>query len=124
MEFRIAEQPAPSKVRLFEHVAEEALLSYGVPAEWLPDVRQANEDTLLQLADHLPSEAAEALLELAPGGKPQDAQPAATAVCTTAAAQKAADRAARSHGFRSFRSPRCPAPLPGDAQRRGAATCP
>ena len=55
---------------MFEHVAEETLLSYGVPAEWLQDVRQANEDTLLTLADHLPSEAAEALLELATGGKP------------------------------------------------------
>ena len=73
-----AAQPGPPKARLFEHVAEEALLSYGVPAEWLPDVRQANEDTLLQLADHLPSEAAEALLELATGGKPQVAPPAAT----------------------------------------------
>jgi hypothetical protein len=65
-----AAQPTPPKARLFEHVAEEALLSYGVPAEWLPEVRQANEDTLLTLADHLPSEAAEALLELATGGKP------------------------------------------------------
>ena len=73
-----AAQPVPPKARLFEHVAEEALLSYGVPAEWLHDVRQANEDTLLTLADHLPSEAAEALLELATGGKPQVAQPVAT----------------------------------------------
>src|SRR5262247_1336817 len=71
-----AAQPAPPKARLFEHVAEEALLSYGVPTEWLPDVRQANEDTLLTLADHLPSEAAEALLELATGGRPQVAPPA------------------------------------------------
>jgi hypothetical protein len=52
-----AAQPAPPRGLLFEHVAEEALLSYGVPAEWLPDVRQANEDTLLTLADHLPSAA-------------------------------------------------------------------
>ena len=29
----------------------------------LADVRGANEDTLLELADHLPSEAAEALLD-------------------------------------------------------------
>jgi hypothetical protein len=71
-------QPAAPKAPLFEHVAEAALLSYGVPAEWLPDVRQANEDTLLTLADHLPSEAAEALLELATGGKPQVAPPVAT----------------------------------------------
>jgi hypothetical protein len=46
----------------------------------LPDVCQANEDTLLTLADHLPSEAAEALLELATGGKPQAAPPVATGV--------------------------------------------
>jgi hypothetical protein len=69
-----AEHPATPKTRLFEHIAEEALLSYGVPAEWLYDVRQANEDTLLTLTDHLPSEAAEALLELATGGKPPTAQ--------------------------------------------------
>jgi hypothetical protein len=37
----------------------------------LRDVREADEDSLLSLADHLPSEAAEALLELATGGKPQ-----------------------------------------------------
>jgi hypothetical protein len=36
-----AAQPASPKARLFEHVAEETLLSYGVPAEWLQDVRQA-----------------------------------------------------------------------------------
>src|SRR5262249_6748522 len=73
-----AAQLTPPKARLFEHVAEDTLLHYGVPVEWLPDVRQANEDTLLTLADHLPSEAAEALLELATGGKPQ-AAPAAAA---------------------------------------------
>jgi hypothetical protein len=28
-----AAQPAPPKMRLFEHIAEEARLSYGVPAE-------------------------------------------------------------------------------------------
>src|SRR5690606_10811764 len=44
---------------------------YGVPADWLADVKQADEDSLLTLAEHLPAEAAEALLELATGGKPQ-----------------------------------------------------
>jgi len=73
-----AGQPTPPKARLFDHVADDALLRHGVPAEWLHDVRQASEDTLLKLADHLPSEAAEALLELATGGKPQVAQPVAT----------------------------------------------
>jgi hypothetical protein len=42
-----------------------------VPAEWLEDVRQATEDTLFELADHLPAEVAEALLELATGGSPR-----------------------------------------------------
>ena len=59
------------KPLLFELVAEKELLGYGVPAEWIDDVRQANEDTLLDLADHLPDEAAEALLELATGGRPE-----------------------------------------------------
>jgi mRNA-degrading endonuclease RelE of RelBE toxin-antitoxin system len=71
-----AEQSASPKAPLFDHVAEEALLSYGVPAEWLHDVRQATEDTLLILADHLPSEAAEGLLELATGGRPPTPKPA------------------------------------------------
>ena len=52
-------------------MADDVLLGYGVPAEWLNDVRAATEDTLLAVADHLPGEAAEALLELATGGKPR-----------------------------------------------------
>ncbi|BBJ22705.1 3'-5' exonuclease [Candidatus Nitrotoga sp. AM1P] len=70
-------QYAAAKPRLFAHVAEEVLLSYGVPEEWLPDVQQADEDSLLDLAEHLPGEAAEALLELATGGKPQVVPPIA-----------------------------------------------
>lgn len=66
-----AKEQAQAKARLFEHVAEETLLSYGVPSEWMADVRQADEDSILTLADHLPAEAAEALLELATGGTPQ-----------------------------------------------------
>jgi len=51
-----------------------------VPAEWVADVLAATEDTLFRLADHLPHEAAEALLELATGGKPKpsDQSPATT----------------------------------------------
>ena len=73
----VAERVA-AKPRLFEQVADQELLNYGVPQEWLADVRQANEDTLLTLADHLPGEAAEALLELATGGKPKLAPPTPT----------------------------------------------
>lgn len=61
------------KPRLFAKKSDAELLGYGVPPEWLDDVRQANEDSLLVLADHLPREAAEALLEIAVGGKPQAA---------------------------------------------------
>nr|WP_019568948.1 3'-5' exonuclease [Thioalkalivibrio sp. ALMg13-2] len=68
----VAQDPAEAaKPRLFEEIAEEALLGYGVPTDWMDDVRQANEDTLLELAEHLPAEAAEALLELATGGNPE-----------------------------------------------------
>lgn len=64
---------APAKPMLFADVPDEDLLKYGVPAEWLVDVKRADEDSLLELADHLPAEAAEALLELATGGRPQPA---------------------------------------------------
>lgn len=62
---------ATTKPLLFADRSDEELLRYGVPPEWLADVRQVDEDGLLDLADHLPGEAAEALLELATGGHPQ-----------------------------------------------------
>ncbi len=62
--------PVPAKPLLFHGIGDEALLGYGVPAEWLADVRAATEDTLFDLAVHLPQEAAEALLDLATGVKP------------------------------------------------------
>ncbi len=65
------EAATPVKPRLFAKLSDDELLSYGVPAEWIADVRQANEHSLLSLTDHLPSEAAESLLELATGGKPR-----------------------------------------------------
>ena len=67
----LEERPAPQKAALFENVSEDELLGFGLPAEWLEDVRKADEDRLLEIADHLPGEAAEALLELATGGRPQ-----------------------------------------------------
>lgn len=56
---------------LFSGVSDDELLSFGVPTEWLADVKQATESSLLALTDHLPAEASEALLELATGGKPR-----------------------------------------------------
>jgi mRNA-degrading endonuclease RelE of RelBE toxin-antitoxin system len=62
--------------RLFIKYSDEVLLSYGVPPEWLNDVREATEETIFTLTDHLPAEASEALLELATGNIPVIAQPA------------------------------------------------
>ena len=76
-----APKPAPAKKLLFTKTSDDDLLSYGVPVEWMNDVRQATDDTLLTLADYLPGEAAEALLELATGGKPR--MPPAVAVAVS-----------------------------------------
>lgn len=62
-----AVEPQP----LFSTITDDALLSYGVPQEWLADVRSATEATLFDVAEHLPREAAEALLDLAVGVTPQ-----------------------------------------------------
>lgn len=64
-------QPVAAPNPLFGDRSDEELLGYGVPLEWLDDVKRADEEGLLALADHLPAEAAEALLELATGGAPQ-----------------------------------------------------
>ena len=63
------ERKAPAQL-LFEDMSEDDLLAYGVPPEWMADVKAATEDSVLELADHLPAEAAEALLELATGNTP------------------------------------------------------
>src|SRR5579885_1075865 len=64
---------------LFAGRSDDELLGYGVPPEWLSDVRRASsQDALLALVDHLPVEAAEALLELATGGQPRPVPPPIT----------------------------------------------
>lgn len=68
---RFVEAEAPPKPKLFDTYSDDDLLQYGVPEEWLDDVKAADEDRILEVADHLPGEAAEALLELATGGIPQ-----------------------------------------------------
>lgn len=64
-------QPAVSQKMLFQQVSDESLLGYGVPPEWLDEVKRATETTLLELVDHLPREASEALLDLATGATPK-----------------------------------------------------
>ena len=78
-EIVLAPKPAVAINPLFADRSDDELLGYGVPSEWLGDVKLATEDTLLALADHLPAEAAEALLELATGGKPRTPQPTVAA---------------------------------------------
>lgn len=65
----------PAPLALFSAASDDELLDYGVPPEWLADVRAATEDTIFDLAEHLPREAAEALLDLAVGEKPVIHQP-------------------------------------------------
>jgi hypothetical protein len=57
---------------IFARISDEELLSYGVPKDWLEDVKAATtEDSLLDLAQHLPAEASEALLMVAIGETPK-----------------------------------------------------
>ncbi len=68
-------EPATSKEKaaaapaLFSALDDDALLSIGVPADWLVDVRAASEDGFFALTAHLPAEASEALLEYAATGR-------------------------------------------------------
>ena len=64
--------PAPAaKPKLFDNLRKFELMAFGVPEEWVNDVRLATEDTLFDIISHLPQEAQEALLKLAVGEKPE-----------------------------------------------------
>ena len=68
-------QAPKSQKKLFDSISADTLLGYGVPSEWLADVQRADEDSLFEVAEHLPTEAAEALLCLAAGETPKVAAP-------------------------------------------------
>jgi hypothetical protein len=77
-----ADEPAaaPAPAPLFARLTEGDLLAVGVPQDWLRPVLAASEDGFYALADHLPAEAAEALLEYAAVGvlrRPEPVVPAA-----------------------------------------------
>ena len=55
--------------KLFEQVPDATLLRIGVPTDWIADVKSADEDHFFHIAEHLPAEAAEALLQIAAGGE-------------------------------------------------------
>src|ERR1700733_2466093 len=62
------EEKVSAAPALFSSLDDDALLTIGVPADWLADVRAANEDGFFALAGHLPAEASGALLEYATSG--------------------------------------------------------
>lgn len=66
-------EEAVKKPRLFADEDDDTLLSWGVPEDWLGTVRDATEDTVLDIAGHLPAEAGEALLQAATGERPAPA---------------------------------------------------
>lgn len=67
---------AKPTARLFDNLRKFELMAFGVPEEWVNDVRAATEDTLFDIIEHLPQEAQEALLKLAVGEKLQPPEPA------------------------------------------------
>jgi len=56
---------------LFADVSDKELLAYGVPSDWIQEIRKVtSDDEALDVAGHLPEEASEALLKIATGDKP------------------------------------------------------
>jgi len=72
---KYVEAPLESKTPPLSALTVDELLKYGIPEEWIQDLQRADEDELLELAEHLPSEAAEAILDLATGGVPEIPNP-------------------------------------------------
>ena len=60
-----------AKPPLFDNLRKVELMAFGVPEDWVEDVRAATEDTLFDVIAHLPQEAQEALLQLAVGERPE-----------------------------------------------------
>lgn len=54
----VAETAPIPKPLLFGGITDDTLLGYGVPPEWLDEVRRANEDTLFDITERLPQTAA------------------------------------------------------------------
>lgn len=66
--FSLRKTDTPTEPPLFAALSVEQLLNVGVPSDWLEPVRTVRESGFFSVAEHLPAEAAEALLEYAAGG--------------------------------------------------------
>jgi hypothetical protein len=75
-EIEVFAPKAAVKPKLFDNLRKFELMSFGVPEEWVDDVRRADEDSLFDIIKHLPQEAQEALLKLAVGEQPEVPKPA------------------------------------------------
>ena len=64
----MAEASARFLPPLFLQLSKDDLLGVGVPEDWVDDVQNASEDRFFDLADRIPAEAAEALLDYAASG--------------------------------------------------------
>ncbi|WP_067336194.1 3'-5' exonuclease [Stappia indica] len=76
-----ATKAAVAPCSLFTALTADDLMSVGVPEDWIGDILASNEDDFLELAGHLPAEAAEALLDYVSSGHLQPSpvlQPAAS----------------------------------------------
>lgn len=86
--FVVIPRPPPADVLLFLRLSREDALSIGVPADWVDDVLHASEDRFFTLANHLPQEAAEALLDYAATGILKKPHPIETTPVTHPDAQR------------------------------------
>jgi hypothetical protein len=71
-------KPAPAPAKIFAKLQAADLLDVGVPEDWVSAVLDASEERFFDIANHLPAEAAEALLQYAASGrleKPAPAEP-------------------------------------------------
>jgi hypothetical protein len=62
---------AADKPKIFGNLRKIELMNFGVPEEWVDDVRAADENALFDVIAHPPQEPQEALLKIAVGEQPE-----------------------------------------------------
>ena len=79
LEYGVADSPGQAYLPSpFSKLSEQALLGVGVPEDWVVDIRRASEDDFLDIAEHLPAEASDALLDFVSTGTLPQPLPAAS----------------------------------------------